>query len=85
MAWNGLGLAQALPGRYEEARQSLERARQLAPDDPRTRTNLGVLAAYQQHWDDARTAWQTALEREPQFAPAAQNLHTLDTGKDSAP
>lgn len=79
MAWNGLGLAYARIGKHEQALEALERAKRLDPANVRTLTNLGIVAAYQQRWDDARTAWRSSLELEPHFAPAEQNLEALNT------
>ena len=78
MAWNGLGLAYARIGVFAEAMAALEKAKAIQPDSATTQTNFGVVAAAQEHWHDARDAWQRALEMSPDFAPAAQNLHALD-------
>ncbi len=78
MAWNGLGLAHIRIGALQEAAEALTRARTLAPRDARTASNLGVLAAAQHRWEDARHAWEDALAIEPAFAPALHNLELID-------
>ncbi len=77
-AWNGLALAYAHIGAFAEATKALEHAKTLEPDNPETQTNFGVVAAYQQRWNDARTIWKRTVERHPQFAPAVQNLDALN-------
>lgn len=78
MAWNGLGLSRAHTGDFEGAAKALEHAAMLETNNPRTQTNLGLIAAYQQRWEDARTAWKRALAIEPNFNPAVKNLQALD-------
>ena len=85
MAWNGLGLAYARIGALGEARQALEHAKTLEPTNVSTLSNLGLLAAYEQRWNSAREVWQSTLELDPRFAPAAKNLETLNTLMESTP
>ena len=83
MAWNGLALAHSRVGSFPEAAYALEQAMRLAPEDANTQTNVGVLAARERRWDEARRAWQQVLAQHPGFEPAAKNLETLRTA--SAP
>jgi tetratricopeptide (TPR) repeat protein len=84
MAFNGLALAYARIGAFTQAERALEDARRIDPNDVMTQTNAGVIAAYQRHWDDARAAWQHALERQPHFEPASKNLEALNALSPSA-
>ncbi len=77
MAWNGLALAYARTGAFDQAVTALNNAKTLQPTNPFTHTNLGVVAAYQQRWDEAGAAWQQTLEQHPDFLPAEENLLTL--------
>ncbi len=78
MAWNGLALAYARIGAFQDAAQALEHAKALQPASAPTLTNAGLLAARQQDWGTARVAWQQALQVDPQFEPAIENLKTLE-------
>ena len=78
MAWNGLALAYARIGEFGEASTALEKARLLQPDNASTQTNAGIVAAYQQRWEEARRAWQRALELDPECSPASHNLEALN-------
>ena len=77
LAWNGLALAYARIGAFGEASEAINKAKALNPTSAATETNLGIIAAYQQRWDEARSAWEQALKLDPQFVPAAKNLEAL--------
>lgn len=83
MAWNGLGLSRAHSEDFEGAIKALERAAMLETNNPHTQTNLGLVAAYQQRWEDARTAWKRALAIDADFSPAVKNLQVLDAAQPS--
>lgn len=83
-AWNGLGLAYARIGEMGKAVEALETARKLKPENPATHSNLGLIAAKQEKWDAARSAWKQALDLAPHFEPAQCNLKALD-GQDAKP
>jgi tetratricopeptide (TPR) repeat protein len=86
------GLADAPRDRLTEAqRPALDRglaeyvaAERFNADRPESHVNLGLLYAAQQRIADAEAALRTALEVNPQFAPAAVNLADLfrATGRD---
>lgn len=78
MAWNGLGLAYIRLKRFDEAAQVLRKAEALEPDSPVTQNHLGVLAAEQRLWDQAKASWESALRMSPGFSPAAKNLREFE-------
>lgn len=59
---------------FEAAERSLQRARQLAPRSAVPWVRLGLLYDKQQRWQEAVSAYQSALERDPEEAVAANNL-----------
>ena len=77
MAWNGLAVAYARIGEHVASAEALEHAKSLAPEDPVTRTHEGLLAAYEQRWQQARTVWQQVVALHPGFAPAERNLQAM--------
>ena len=84
LAWNGLALAYARIGEHAASDEALEHAKTLDPENPVTRTHEGLLAAYQQRWQQARTAWEHVLALDPSFEPAARNLEALKTLTDGS-
>jgi serine/threonine-protein kinase len=62
--------------RYEEALRVWERSRQLVPDNVRLLNNLAAVYHMLEHYDDAASALQRALEIEPS-AQGYTNLGTL--------
>lgn len=78
-AWNGLALAFARIGQLEQADEALKKAKALDPTSAITDTNLGVIAARQERWGDAREAWSRALEHQPRYAPASKNLELIES------
>ena len=84
LAWNGLALAYARIGERAASDEALEHAKTLDPENPVTRTHEGLLAAYQQRWQQARTAWEHVVALDPSFEPAARNLEALKTMTDGS-
>lgn len=78
LALNGLALAYLHLGDVAQASSTLQQANTVDPNNASIHTNLGLVAAQQQRWDEARSAWQRALQLNPQYAPAAENLKVLD-------
>lgn len=85
MARNGLALAYTRMGLFDAAAHELEEAQRLDPQNPRTRTNQGILAAAQNHWDEAKEAWEKALQIDHSFGPARENLKILNTQESPSP
>lgn len=83
-AWNDLGLAHAALGHPHEARQAFESAERLAPT-PETIYNLGRSSVESGRYQEAVSAYRTALERDPGFAEAALNLSALQLQEGHAP
>ncbi|HET7845452.1 MAG TPA: tetratricopeptide repeat protein [Xanthomonadales bacterium] len=69
-----LGVVELDRGNRETARQALETARGLAPNQPETRFKLGNLEFQQERWQQAVTEYQGALALKPDFAEAWLNL-----------
>jgi tetratricopeptide (TPR) repeat protein len=61
-------------GDYAGAEESLQRALQLAPDDPQAESLLGWAQMLQEKYDDALMQFQKVLMREPSNALARINL-----------
>lgn len=63
-------LAQINPDYYQQAIQTLIRAHQKAPTDPKLVYNLGLLYQNTQKTQEALTSYQKALELKPDYTPA---------------
>jgi Flp pilus assembly protein TadD len=69
-AYNRLGAALILAGRFDAARDAFERAQALAPNDLDTTVNIALAKALSGKPDEAVTAMQTVVQM-----PAAQPRH----------
>jgi protein O-mannosyl-transferase len=81
LAWLHLGLAMQLsqmPGREAEAITHVEEALRIKPDYPDALNALAIIHAQQGQLEKARTYWEKALQIDPNFAPARQNLDLLE-------
>lgn len=75
-AWNALGIAE-MHTVLDDALQSFERAVHLRPRDARLWMNLGNALRSKGRVDDARRAFNSALDADPSFAPAAAAIREL--------
>lgn len=73
-AWTGLGVANAIAGRRDEAERAFRRALELEPDRTEAWTNLGRVQAEGGRRDEARASLREALRRDPGNAVARQWL-----------
>lgn len=72
-----LGIALARSGDREAGRAALERAAELAPQQPVVLNQLGVLYRQAGRFQDAATAYREALAADPDYADAHVNLGML--------
>jgi tetratricopeptide (TPR) repeat protein len=63
--------------RLDEARQLIERALQIAPDDPTLYRSLGIIEEESEYFHDARDAYIKALRLQPDDVEAAMYLWSL--------
>ena len=71
-----IGAAELNRGRFPEAFEALQKARDLYPDDPRFSNALGLIALHQRQYHKAIEEFMTALELDPDFTEAHNNLGT---------
>jgi Tfp pilus assembly protein PilF len=71
-----IGAAELNRGRFPEAFEAMQKARDFYPDDPRFSNALGLIALYQQRYPDAIQEFRRALELDPNFTEAHNNLGT---------
>ena len=64
-AWADLGLYYLRHNNPDEARKALEKARELAPNNAKVTSLLGLLASQGQHYDEAVAAYQKAVQSDP--------------------
>jgi radical SAM superfamily enzyme YgiQ (UPF0313 family) len=83
--WDLYGVIAFQLGQYEQAEQRLGRAIALAPRSASAYNNLGVVLAGQKHFADAVTCFRQALEFNPDYAEARQNLHRSESQLRSYP
>jgi hypothetical protein len=76
MARNNLGIALLKLGLYEQAKQYLEEAIRLAPNDAQTYSNLAYCYLQMEQWDDAIVGSKQALALAPDLGEAHVNLGT---------
>ena len=69
-----LGIAQAQGGRLDQARSTLETARQEFGDTVALAYNLGLVEAYSSRIDRAAAEFARAVQLDPRFLPARENL-----------
>jgi superkiller protein 3 len=81
-AYLGLGMAYLSLLLYADARQALDRSRQLNPNLAETEYQLGLLSSHQGNREDATQHWERAVELQPQHAKALFSLGTtfLESG-----
>lgn len=73
-----LGLCQLELGNYSHAAKSLGRATRLDQRDKSSWNNLGIACRAHGDWDGARRAFLRALEIDPAFESARNNLNLLE-------
>lgn len=71
-----LGQLHSLLGQPEQALQAAERATELAPEDPRTWSDLGRVHVRGQAWTQAIQSFSRSVELDPQYADGWHNLGT---------
>ncbi|MFT5354860.1 MAG: tetratricopeptide (TPR) repeat protein [Polyangiales bacterium] len=76
-AHNGLGSVLSQRGQTDSATEALRRAAELDDADPNPLMNLALLHESQGAFDQARAAWQAALDRDPSALIAAERLARL--------
>ena len=69
-----LGAALISEGRWEEAREEIEKALDLEPDSAEALHNLGLIEAGDTHWIDAEAAYRRSLLLQPDAPPTLYNL-----------
>ncbi len=65
--WNSLGYAEAYGGNFDAAKRSLEKYRDLAPNDPNSLDSLGDLHLRFQQFKEAERYYQEAIAKNPRF------------------
>jgi Flp pilus assembly protein TadD len=73
----GILLAQT-PGREAEALPHFREAVRLEPSNPGALNSLGIACAQAGRLEEARAAWVRALEIDPEYRQARENLHLLE-------
>jgi len=73
-AYNGLGAALMQVGRVDEAGEALARAAEIDRLDPNPLMNLALLREREGDREGARSAWQAALDRDPDLSVAREHL-----------
>ncbi|MCA9419583.1 MAG: sulfotransferase [Nitrospira sp.] len=71
-----LGQLYSLLGQPEQALQAAERATELAPQDPRTWSDLGRVHVRAQVWTQAIQSFSRSIQLDPQYADGWHNLGT---------
>ena len=77
-AYDNLGNALGLEGKYDEAVSAFQKALQLNPRDYLAEFNLGLSFVHQNRRDEAKTHFQAALRLQPDYPAARQALSELD-------
>lgn len=72
-----LGTLRSKGGDNGGARDAIEQASRLAPDNPRVAYDIGVVAQAEGHYREAREAYLHALALDPKMADARYNLVVL--------
>jgi tetratricopeptide (TPR) repeat protein len=72
LATTGLAASQARAGALEDAKELLERARQLWPNDPDLLTNLAVVLGALGRTEQARSLYRELVNRFPQYVAARE-------------
>jgi TolB-like protein/Flp pilus assembly protein TadD len=76
-AHHWLGVHLAAMGRFSEAKEELDKALSLDPRSPIVVLNSGYPELYQRKYEDALAIFQRALEINPAFSPAHEDLVTI--------
>ena len=71
------GQREMAAGNYAQAAQTFSALRDQHPEDPRVHNELGLAYAKQEKNDEARAAYQKAIQLDPAFPEAHFNLGTL--------
>jgi tetratricopeptide (TPR) repeat protein len=77
LSLDNLGNAYRTQKRWDEARKVLERALEIAPDDPEANYSLGMVFAQEKDTDKAYEHLQRALKERPVYPEALNNLGIL--------
>ncbi len=76
-AHKALGQQELQAGNYEKAFQHLRQSVSINPNDPEVFNNLGVILANAGQAEEAKTAFNAALQIDPQYTQAKDNLKLL--------
>ncbi|GAB4148987.1 MAG: tetratricopeptide repeat protein [Planctomycetota bacterium] len=74
---NAVGNDLARHGEFDRAREVLERALAVRPEDPLTCNNLGALEGAAGNWAEARIWFERGIEKDPDNADLMRNLSLL--------
>jgi tetratricopeptide (TPR) repeat protein len=77
LSLDNLGNAYRLLKRWDDARQVLQRALQIAPDDAEANYSFGMVFAQTDETEKAYSHLQRALKARPDYAEALNNLGVL--------
>lgn len=77
IAWRGIGTVESLLDRKEAAENSFRRLVELAPEDPRSSTDLAAFLLEEGELDEARRLYLRAIELSPMFEDAERGLATV--------
>jgi len=69
-AWNNLGVVMVQQQNYLEATNAFRRVADLLPQDPTPYENLGITYQRAGYADDALRAYESSLERDPNWLPS---------------
>ena len=72
-------------GKWEEASKEFQRVIEMGDCLPQPWGNLGTCFIMQEHYDEAEAAFKRALEIDPRYAPAKQNLALLPETRRTGP
>lgn len=78
VAWNNMGILLMKQNRRQEADQAFTTAGEMAPNDPRPLYNRGLNWFENRYPKEARTFFQQALDRDPNYLPAIRGAIEAD-------
>jgi tetratricopeptide (TPR) repeat protein len=78
VAWSAVADLRLKLGRYDEADEPIAKFLALSPDNPNAHFLDGDARYFRQHFDEARRAYQKALELDPGFIDAKQRMAQID-------